>query len=496
PPPARAMLAPSPGEARSMPVHPRTVRPVRVLPVLLLCALVAGCASVPRSERGLARLGFSGDRSAELFARIGAEPTNARLHYDNGRYLLDRGRRGDLEVARVAFANAARLAPDWWQPRFALAITDYRLGSHRQALAGYVDAMGLRGGCDQLCYGLALVAWRAGEFGLAANALAEARRTGAPASDAARAAEAFVSAGLADGQGARPAAEVRGRLYPAPLPAEADHAAGNVSIDAYVIRQSRDSNSHAGINLLNALQLQFGGTLVNTYERDDDGATHATERNIEVTVPSVSYALNLASLARGSFSIEASPSVVAVPGSTSRFFEGSSVLIVPAGDETEPLERDVGVDLKVTPNEVGDGYVDLTAVLELSNLSANTVGGVNATVLQTEKTSAEATARIPFGRAIALGSGATMSVRDADSGTPGLSRIPGVAKLFGAEQSSARRSDVLVLITARRGVEPGAAEAPDGDALSQALFGRPAADIARISRLPSQAPKIAFEAWL
>ncbi|HLT45291.1 MAG TPA: hypothetical protein VK000_11605, partial [Luteimonas sp.] len=179
-----------------------------------------------------------------------------------------------------------------------------------------------------------------------------------------------------------------------------------------------------------------------------------------------------------------------------RFFEGSSVLIVPAGDETEPLERDVGVDLKVTPNEVGDGYVDLTAVLELSNLSANTVGGVNATVLQTEKTSAEATARIPFGRAIALGSGATMSVRDADSGTPGLSRIPGVAKLFGTEQSSARRSDVLVLITARRGVEPGAAAAPDGDALSQALFGRPAADIARISRLPSQAPKIAFEAWL
>src|SRR5690606_31961457 len=150
------------------------------------------------------------------------------------------------------------------------------------------------------------------------------------------------------------------------------------------------------------LELQFGGTLVNTYERDDDGASHATERNIEVTVPSVSYALNMASLARGSFSIEASPSVVAVPGSTSRFFEGSSVLIVPAGDETEPLERDVGVD---------------------------------ATVLQTEKTSAEATARIPFGRAIALGSGATMSVRDADSGTPGLSRIPGVAKLFGAEQS-------------------------------------------------------------
>lgn len=479
-----------------MPVRQTHSRSALLLPGLLLCALLAGCASAPRSGRELARIGFAGDRTAELFARIGAEPTNARLHYDNGRYLLDRGRPSDLEVARVAFANAARLAPDWWQPQLALAITDYRLGRHQQALSGYVDAMAVRGGCDQLCYGLALVAWRAGEFGLASNALAEASRTGVPASDAARAAEAFVSAGLADGPSARPAAEVRERLYPAPLATEADRDAGNVSIDAYVIRQSRDSNSQAGINLLNALELQFGGTLINTYLRSDDDATHGTDRSVEISVPSVSYALKMASVARGSFSIEASPSVVAVPGSTSRFFEGSSVLIVPGGDRTEPLERDIGVDLKVTPGDIGDGYVDLTAVLELSNLTANSVAGVNATVVQTEKTSAEATARIPFGRAIALGSGATMSVRDNDSGTPGLSRVPGVSKLFGTEQSSARRSDVLVLITARRGVEPGAAVPPDGDALSQALFGRAAADIARVSRLPSQAPKIEFESWL
>jgi hypothetical protein len=49
-----------------------------LLPALLLG--LAGCAGLPRSDRDLARLGFSGDRSAELFERIGAEPTNARLH--------------------------------------------------------------------------------------------------------------------------------------------------------------------------------------------------------------------------------------------------------------------------------------------------------------------------------------------------------------------------------------------------------------------------------
>src|SRR5690606_27577191 len=81
---------------------------------LLASALVAGCASTPRLDRNLERIGFNDPGAAvegnALFRRIGAEPTNARLHFDNGRFLLERGRRGDLEVARVAFANATRLA--------------------------------------------------------------------------------------------------------------------------------------------------------------------------------------------------------------------------------------------------------------------------------------------------------------------------------------------------------------------------------------------------
>src|SRR5690606_6715024 len=134
--------------------------------------------------------------------------------------------------------------------------------------------------------GLALAAWRAGEFGLAATALEQARRTGPPASLGARMAEQFVSEGLVqDGPYARPAAPLHARLQPAPV---ADVQGGNVAIDAYVIRQSRDSSSQAGINLLGALELQFGGTLLNTYSREDGDATRGTERSIEVAIPSVS----------------------------------------------------------------------------------------------------------------------------------------------------------------------------------------------------------------
>src|SRR5690606_31203721 len=96
---------------------------------------------------------------------------------------------------------------------------------------------------------------------------------------------------------------------------------GNVSIDAYVIRQSRDASSTAGINLLNALELQFGGTLFAAdYSKENDEPTsRSTSRSLEVSIPTVSYALNMASTSHSAFSIEASPSVVAVAGKTSRF---------------------------------------------------------------------------------------------------------------------------------------------------------------------------------
>jgi tetratricopeptide (TPR) repeat protein len=474
--------------------------PIKTLSMAVLATLlVAGCASTPRADRNLARIGFGAADTAEgdvLFRRIGAEPTNARLHFENGRYLLAGGRQGDLRIARVAFANAARLAPDWWEPRLGLAAAEYRLGRYDEALAGFGEAIELRGSCGSLCYGMAFFAYRAGCFGLAATAFQRARAEAPPATDAGRAAAAFLDAAFADGPGARDAAPLRA-LVRGPEPTKADDS-GNVSIDAYVIRKSRDASSSAGINLLNALQLQFGATLWGgEYSRaGEDPFSRSNSHGLEVSIPTVSYALNMASASRNAFSLEASPSVVAVEGKTSRFFEGANVLIVPGGDKTEPLERDIGIELKVTPNEIDDDSIALNAILELSNISASQVVGVGATVVQTEKTQAEANARIPFGRAIALGSGATMTVRDGSTAVPGLRRLPGGDHLFGNDQASAKRNDVLVLLTAHRGIASSARVRVDEAALSQRLFGAAPAAVARVSRLPSQAPRIELLDWL
>lgn len=466
----------------------------------LMCVFLAGCASSETQyARNMEQLGFSTAENSgqELFRRIGAEPTNARLHFENGLYMLARGRYGDLEIARVAFANASRLAADWWAPALARAITEYRLGQYRAALSAYAEAVERRGRCGQLCYGLALIAFRNGYFGLAERALSVATRAGPAEKPADRQIAEFLAAALADGPEAQPAAPLRERLQ-ATARAWTAPKDPNAAIDAYVIRQNRSSSSSQGINLLEALQLQFGATLVNLEHVRETGQSAVTQRqhSLEVSIPTVTYALNIASEDENSFSIEASPSVIATPGKTSRFFGGANVLIVPQGENSEPVERDIGMNLQVTPSEITDDYVDLEAMMELTHLTGNAIGGTGAQILQTEKTLAEATARIPLGRAIALGSGATVTSRLGEQGVPGIRELPGAGGLFGTESASATRSDLLVLIAVRQPPEAAAPEDIDEDALSRRLFGAAVGSVARVSRLPSQVPTVGMLEWL
>ncbi len=468
---------------------------IRCLACLILVILLGACASADRQfVRNMQGIGLDrpDDDGHTLFRRIGNEPSNARLHFDNGRYLLTRGRHADIEMARVAFANASRLAPDWWAPEVGLAVTEYRLGRHLDALSALAEAVERRGRCDELCYSLALVAFRAGQFGLAANALHSAQRAGPPQTAAARSADEFLSAALADAPGAQSTAALRERLQRSQ--AADGEQTGNVAIDAYVIRQSRSSSSAQGINLLEALRLQFGGTLVNDFvDSSDQEPERSRERSLQVSIPTVSYALNMATEDTSTFSIEASPSVVAIADRTSRFFEGANVLIVPSGDETEPVERDIGIELKVTPTEITDSHVGLSVQIELSNLTASTVGGGGAQLLQTEKTTAEAFARVPFGRAMALGSGAKMTTRSGDGGVTALRDAPAIGRLFGNASAAAARNDVLVLVTARRDRQDRVGV--DEQALSMRLFGFAPAAVSRVSRLPSETPALDVADW-
>lgn len=123
-----------------------------------------------------------------------------------------------------------------------------------------------------------------------------------------------------------------------------------------------------------------------------------------ITLPAITYSLNLAARDLSRVPIEASPVVLARQGKTSKFLEGGSVLIVPSGDGTSPIESDVGITIEVTPDRIGGNDADLTVSMELSNITDQTLSNSSqgANVLQTDKSRVETAARVPFGKAVLI----------------------------------------------------------------------------------------------
>src|SRR3546814_12650558 len=114
------------------------------------------------------------------------------------------------------------------------------------------------------------------------------------------------------------------------------------------------------------------------------------------------YSLNLANRDLSHVSIEASPVVIARQGKTSKFLEGGSVLIVPLADDSDPVERDIGITLEVTPERIGSDDVNLAVVLELSNLTGQSLSsaGRGTSLLQTDKQRVELNAPVTFPKAL------------------------------------------------------------------------------------------------
>jgi hypothetical protein len=462
----------------------------------LSCTVVlfvaVACSSVDdQLERNNGLLGF--DKKAEAtgdagnyFRRIAEAPSNAKLHFENGIFLANRGRSGDLELASVAFLNAIRLAPDWWEPNYALASIYYRLGNYDESLLNMADAVDKRGSCEGICSGLALVAFRARLFNLAAYAHRRSNAATAELSVGEAEAASFLTSAFSNGAASYPTHKLKRQTGTAKVVEGMDK---NVSIDAYIIKQTRRASSSHGINLVKSLQLQFGSTLVNLNETTVTGSETQTtnDRSVEVSIPSITYSLNIAAEDSSTYSIEASPSIVSTAGQTSHFFDGSNVEIIPPGDNKTNVTKDIGVDLKATPQEITESYVDLSAVMELSNLTASTVAGGDGQVLQTEKTTAEAFARIPFGRAMALGSGASLTSSTGSSGVPDVRKAPLFGNLFGSDSAEVNRKDVLVLISVRNNKDA-AVRPVDENEISTRLFGSVSPHVDYVSRLPYEAP--------
>lgn len=458
--------------------------------IISMAVLTAGCAPVHMKD---AMKGIGRPVEADGFAAVRNNPVSAAAHYAAAMDFL-RGpsvTRGDLEMALSGFQTAARLAPDLWEPLAGASVTFYQLGNIREATNLMAQAVERRGKPGPMAIPLALLAYRAGEPEFARVALAQVDRS----VDGDKAGLRFLDAAF-DGASWRPVSSQRSSVSLTdflPIPSQtigttpdASIVAGEgVVIEAYVIRENRTSMGNRGLNLLDGLSVQFGGTLLN-YNYDLAGVDTSTQTgNLTVTAPAINYSLNLASSNASRVTLEASPVVLAREGRKSKFSEGASVLIVPLSDRSQPIERNVGVTLEVTPQRIGSTDVDLDVVLEMSNITGQSAVNVGrgASILETDKTLVEVSVKLPYGKAIVVGSGDSLNRRNTSNRSVTPIALPGLSR----RGMSVDRREVLVVLTVRP---------PNGQGVStrsatewsQILFGVGLPLSTQYGRRPSEAP--------
>lgn len=253
--------------------------------------------------------------------------------------------------------------------------------------------------------------------------------------------------------------------YGASNPAQQGFAdTGMVVVDVVLIGTQEDVRNSRGINLLNGLQLQFGDPLSGTsgfgYEstRTKDYLNTGLEQSTQtitraISIPAVTYSLNIANSADADNQVLAKPSLVAQTGQTSEFFSGTEILAaaVSGGNgDSVSVQKEVGVKLAVTPEILPDDMIRLHVVAERTFLTDPSNSVVFEFRLDTTKTNVNSTVTMKFGETLVLGGLSERETSKSADGVPGLMDIPIVNLLFSQRIERQFERSVLILMTPRR----------------------------------------------
>lgn len=143
------------------------------------------------------------------------------------------------------------------------------------------------------------------------------------------------------------------------------------------------------------------------------------------------------------------PSVLALDGTQAKIVVGSEVpysggtYTASTGSTTSSVQyRDTGVSLIVQPRISASGSVTMDIVPEVSAQGGETTLGPTFT-----KTSVSTTLSVKDGETVAIAGLIRESKSTSRSGVPFLSRIPVLGALFGQTKTTARRTELIILIT-------------------------------------------------
>ncbi|MCA9539610.1 MAG: tetratricopeptide repeat protein [Myxococcales bacterium] len=260
-----------------------------------------------------------------------------------------------------------------------------------------------------------------------------------------------------------------------------------VLLDVVLLQQETSTASAHGINLLAALQVQLGATLIDaTRNQSVDGRTGAITRHESsardawsISVPSVTYALNIANAQNTNSEVVSRPSVLAYDGEESEVFIGSELTYVAGGvNSGRSYNKEVGVSLTARPQFLGDGRLKLEVRTEFTNFIPSSAPGSFEESVATTKSRTRVSAELALGQTLALAAGRTHRDTHSRGGVPILRDIPILQYFFSTSERSRSDGALLILLTPRRALLSDGNQAPRHLTDAVAKSGDPAANAA------------------
>jgi tetratricopeptide (TPR) repeat protein len=516
--PARpAAIAPVPGLA----VDDLPPRQTLLQIVATLRAIPGKGADTEALARATAALGFAaeldlGKASKAINEALQLDARNSYLHFFNGFIYHLQARQGDTdktELALEGYQQAVRFEPSNWiaheflglalleqklyrkaQSAFAevllqrpddpvvlarMLAASYLAGDARTAcaMADQLNGMADVGGSRPSFLRTSVSVYAAcGEFdkaesarlayeGLAKNP-AEAQQAGRRLSQwqsffkSQGEAGDGLAAGMIKTQG-QPQ-QMGGPPLPSPVPATAPSTGDSrmVLVDVVMVRTEDSISSSKGVNLLSALQLQFGSVSEAAFSKTFSQSTAAGGSTIlarAITVPALAYSLNVANANSSLNEVLARPTLAAVEGMRSEFFSGTSLNaavvsnggVSGGGGSAVSLEKRYGVKLTVLPQIMANGMIRLSIDASRTFLKPPSANIGFTYKLEISEILANANVVMRMGDTLVLGGLSEKESTTNRDGVPLLQDVPGLQYLFSQQNKTDYQRSVLILITPR-----------------------------------------------
>lgn len=247
-------------------------------------------------------------------------------------------------------------------------------------------------------------------------------------------------------------------------------------VDVVLLSTQDLISTSKGVNLLSALTLQLGSVAGNVaaYSRvissvATGNAEPAVTTTITraVTVPALSYSLNIANANNSVNEVLARPTLAAIEGLPSEFFSGTNLsagvvsVSQQGGTTIVPLEKKFGIKLAVTPTFLSQGRVQIKVEAQRTALNASSDNPRVAYQIEIGETTANANVVMNLGDTLVLSGLSEKSSSSTRDGVPGLQDVPGLQYLFSNKRTNDLQRSVLILVTPRAPVQ--IAEAAQGE---------------------------------